>query len=78
MEWMVSKTIVCYPTTHFSNHTHIIVDARNDEIRQLYPYTSIPHREDGVKDGREMSPTDALVNIIAELFQIDVGSIKIG
>ena len=64
--------------THPSNHVHIIIHRRNNEICEFDPYPSIPHGEDGVEHHGEMSATNALINLIAERFQIDVSSIEIG
>ena len=70
--------MICEPSTHLTNHFHIIVDARNDEIGDLNPHTSIMHGKDGVEDWLEMTAADTLVDGVAEGFQVDVGCIKVG
>ena len=70
--------VVHYPTAHLANHAHIIVDAGDDKVGELYPYAGITHGEDGVEHGLEVSAADTLVDIIAKRFQVNVGGIKVG
>lgn len=60
MKWCVGKVIVFKPTTHPTNHIHIVIDTRNHKIREFYPHASIPHSEDGVKYWLKMPATDSL------------------
>ena len=77
MEWGIGKTVFDEPLTHPANHFHIIIDARDDKIGDFYPYTSIMHGEDGVEHRLEMAATDALIDVIAERLEVDVGGIEI-
>ena len=78
MEWGIGKTVLDEPTTHLANHVHIIVDTRNDEVGEFYPHPGFVHREDSVKYGLEMTTAYLIVYVVAERFQVDIGSIKVG
>lgn len=66
MQGMVGHAVVDYPAAHLANYGHVVVQTRNDEVRQFYPHASVVHGEDGVKDGLQMSAAVALVNVVAE------------
>ena len=51
MEWGVGKMVLDEPTAHLTNHVHIIVDIRNDEVGEFYPHPGFVHGEDGVEYG---------------------------
>ena len=53
------------------------IDAWDNKVGEFYPYAGIPHGEDGVKHGLQMTAADTLINIIAERFQVDIGSIEV-
>ena len=78
MEWGVSKTMGNEPLAHLANHIHIVVDARNHEVGDFYPHTCLFHGEDGVEHRLQMATTDALVDIVAERLEVDIGSIEVG
>ena len=77
MQGIVGKTIVHYPSTHLANHRHVIVNTRDDEVRQFNPYACFPHSQDGVENWLQMTTTDLLIDIITKRLQVDVGSIEI-
>ena len=52
MEGSVGKSVFDEPATHATYHVHIVVDAGDDEVGQLYPHTGITHGQDGVEDSR--------------------------
>ena len=58
------------PLAHLSNHVYIVINIRDDEVCQFYPYTCIPHSEDGVEDRLEMSTTNTLIDVVTEGFQV--------
>ena len=66
VQGLVGKAVVDQPATHATNHLHVVVDLRDDEVGELYPHASIAHGEDGVEDGLQVAPANALVDIIAE------------
>ena len=66
VQGMVGKAVVSYPTAHFANHLHVVVDVGDDKVGEFYPYTSITHGEDGVEHGLQVAPADALVDVVAE------------
>ena len=78
MEWGIGKTVGYEPVAHQTNHIHIIVDARDDQVGELYPNAGLLHGEDSVENGLEMTATDTTVDIVAEGFQVDIGSIEVG
>ena len=78
MEWGVGKTVRDKPTAHLTDHIHIIVDTRNDEVGEFYPHPGFVHRKDGVEYGLEMSTAYLIIYVVAERFQVDVSSIEIG
>jgi len=49
VQGIVGEAIAGYPLAHPTNYRHVIVDARDDEVRQFYPHASIAHRENGVE-----------------------------
>ena len=77
MEWGGGEVVVGKPTAHLANHVHIVVDGWNDEVGDFYPYTCIAHGEDGVEDRLEMPATDALIDGVAERFEVNVGCIEV-
>ena len=74
---LVGKSVICYPTTHATNHMQVVVHAGDDEVCQFYPHTSIVHRQDSVEYRLQMPAIHMLVDIIGERFQVDVYSIEI-
>ena len=78
MEWGVSKAMGNEPLAHLANHIHIVVDARDHEVGDFYPHTCLFHGEDGVEHRLQMATTDALVDIVAERLEVDIGSIEVG
>ena len=78
MEGRFCEAVVNEPLAHPTDHVHIVVDGRNDEVRQFDPHARIAHGEDGVEHGGEVAATDLLVDVVAERFQVDVGSIEVG
>ena len=78
VEWGRGEAVGDEPLAHPSNHVHIVINSRDDEVWQLYPHTSIPHGEDGVEDRLQVATADTLVDFVAEGFQVDIGGIEIG
>ena len=78
VEWGISKPIVCNPLTHASNHCHIVVDGRDDEVGEFDPYACIPHGENGVEYGSKLSAADVLIDMVAKRLQVYVGGIEVG
>ena len=74
----ISKAVLCQPTTHTANHLHVVVDGRDNEVGQFYPYAGLLHGEDGVEDRGKAAAADALVDVVAERLEVDVGGIEIG
>ena len=66
VQGLVGKVVVDYPTAHFSDHLHIVVDGGDEEVGQLYPHTSVAHGEDSVEYGLQVAPADALIDVVAE------------
>ena len=78
MEWGVSKTMGNEPLAHLADHIHIVVDARDHEVGDFYPHTCLLRGEDSVEHRLQMATTDALVDIVAERLEVDIGSIEVG
>ena len=78
VEWGRGEAIGNEPLAHPPNHVHIVINGGNEEVCQFYPHTSIPHGEDGVEDRLQVTTTNALVDVVAEGFQVDIGGIEIG
>jgi hypothetical protein len=78
MEWGVRKAMGNEPLAHLANHIHIVVDARNHKVGDFYPHACLLHGEDGVEHRLQMATTDALVDIVAERLEVDIGSIEVG
>ena len=78
VEWGLGKTMGDEPLTHLADHGQVVVDARDDEVGEFYPHTSPLHGEDGVEHRLQMTTTDALVDIVAERLEVDIGSIEVG
>ena len=78
VEGLVGKAVVDEPAAHAANHLHVVVDGGDDEIGELYPHAGIVHGEDGVEDGLQVASADALVDVVAERLQVDVGGIEPG
>ena len=78
VEWGRGESVGDEPLAHLSNHVHIVINGRYDEVCQFYPHTSIPHGEDGVEDRLQVATADTLVDFVAEGFQVDIGGIEIG
>ena len=68
VQGIVCKTIVGYPAAHLANHRHVIVEARDDEIRQFNPYTGVLHGQNSVEDWLQVATADFLIDIVAERF----------
>ena len=66
VQGMVGKAVVSYPTAHFANHLHVVVDVGDDKVGEFYPHPGITHGEDGVEDGLQMTAADALIDVVAE------------
>lgn len=64
VQGLVGQSVVHYPVTHSTDHLHIVVHTRDDEVRQLYPHASIVHRQDGVEYRLQMPATDTLVDVV--------------
>ncbi len=47
----VGEAVAGHPAAHLANHLHVVVHARDDEIREFYPHVGIAHGQDGVEDG---------------------------
>ena len=77
VQWGFSKKVVCEPSAHLTNHLQVVVDAWDNKVGEFYPYTGIPHGEDSVKHGLQMTPADTLIDIIAERLQVDIGGIEV-
>ena len=78
MEWGVSKTMGNEPLAHLADHIEVVVDARDHEVGDFYPHTCLFHGEDGVEHRLQMATTDALVDVVAERLEVDIGSIEVG
>ena len=78
VEWGIGKVVTGEPTAHLTNHIHIVVDAWDDEGGELDPDTGFAHGEDGVEHGLQMTAADALVDVVAEGLEVDVGGIEVG
>ena len=78
MEWGVSKAMGNEPLAHLANHIHIVVDARDHEVGDFYPHACLLHGEDSVEHRLQMATTDALVDVVAERLEVDIGSIEVG
>ena len=78
VEWGVGQLVVDEPSAHFADHIGVVVDIGDDEVGELDPHTGIAHGEDGVEHGLQMAAADALVDGVAEGFQVDVGGIEVG
>ena len=66
VEWGVGQVVVDEPTAHLADHIEIVGELGDDEIGELDPDAGIAHGEDGVEDGLQVAPANALVDIIAE------------
>ena len=66
VQGLVGKVVVDYPTAHATNHLHVVVDGRDEEVGEFYPYTGVMHRKNGVEHGLQMAAADALVDVVAE------------
>ena len=78
VEWGLGKTMGDEPLAHLADHGQIVVDARDDEVGEFYPYACLFHGEDGIEHRLQMTTTDALVDIVAERLEVDIGSIEVG
>ena len=76
VEGHVGKAIVHEPAAHAAYHVHVIVDSGDDEIGEFYPHACVVHSKDGVEHDGEVTATDALVDVVAERLQVDVGSVN--
>ena len=74
----IGKTVIDEPAAHLTNHIHIIIDTRDDEVGEFYPDSGIAHGKDGVEHGLQVSAADAPVDVVAERLEVDVGGIEIG
>ena len=50
MQRILCKTVICNPAAHLTNHRHVIVNSRNNKVRQFNPYTCCFHGQDGIED----------------------------
>ena len=77
MERSISEAVGDEPLAHLADHGHIVVDARDDEVSEFDPYVRLFHGENSVEHWLQVSATDALVDLVAEGFQVNIGSIEI-
>ena len=78
MERVSCEAVVLQPAAHAPDHVHVVVDAGDDEVGDLYPDTRLVHGQDGVEHRLQVAAADALVDIVAERLQVDVGGIEPG
>jgi hypothetical protein len=78
VEGGVGEVVAGEPTAHLAYHVHIVIDARNDEVGELYPHARIAHSEDGVEDGLQTAAANFVVDGVSERLQIDIGGIEVG
>ncbi len=64
----VGESAADHPAAHLANHLYMVVQARDDEIREFYPHAGIAHGKDGVEDGLQMSAADLHVDVVAKRF----------
>jgi len=76
MERSICEAVADEPLTHLTDHAHIVVDARDDEVGEFDPHARLFHGEDGVEHWLQVPPADMLVDRVAEGFQVNVGSIE--
>ena len=77
MKGSIGKTIFLHPSTHPTNHIHIVIHSRDNEIRQFYPYASISHADNRFQHRGEMSTTNTLIDVVTKGFQVNISSINI-
>ena len=66
MEGRLSKVVVGHPSAHLANLLHVVVDAGDDQMGQLYPHAGIPHGKYGLEHVLKVTATDFPIGVVAK------------